>query len=111
MHVLRVFMRSGVQIELLYRGIGDIRRAVHALEAEGPRIKLADDFGKGLDIRSEAIDGWQPSDYAAELEGALAIAQAKQEAQEKFGREMQKRHSLLVPTVPGLPNGRQIIQG
>lgn len=108
MHVLRVFLRSGVQVELLYRGTGDVRLAVHALEADAPRVKLSDDFGKRLDVRSEAIEGWQPSDYAAELEGALAVAQAKGEAQEKFQREMQKRHSLVVP---GMPNGQIIRAG
>jgi hypothetical protein len=106
MHVLRLFLKSGVQVELLYRGKDDVRSAVHILESDPTRVKLNDDFGKSLDVLVASIDGWQPSDYAAELEGALMVARAKQEASDKFQREMQKRGSLLVPgPVMQPPNG------
>lgn len=111
MHVLRVFLRSGAQIELLYRGKGDLRTSVHTLELATDRVSLVDDFGKSLNARAEAIDAWQPSDYAAELEGALAITRAKQKATEKFQREMQGKHSLLVPQVAGNMRNGGIIAG
>lgn len=110
MYVLRIYLRSGPQVELLYRAKGDVRQAVHTLEGSdipNARVRLSDDFGKDIDLRRDAIEGWQPSDYAAELDGALAISRAKQEANEKFQREMQTRHSLMVPTGPG--NGRMVL--
>ena|ERR1035437_100971 len=110
MYVLRIWLNAGAQIELLYRGKGDVRSAEHTLReaVSGNFIKLQDDFGKDQTLIVNQIAGWQSSDYAAELEGALAIAQAKQMASDKHQREMQKRHSLLVP---GLPGNGQIIAG
>lgn len=112
MHVLRIYLRSGPQIELLYRGKGDIRAASHALDeaGENARVSLADDFGKALTVHVADVCAWQPSDYGAELDGALAITRAKQEATEKFQREMQGKHSLLVPQAgQNAANGRVIL--
>lgn len=120
MHVLRIWLTSGTQIELLYRGKGDIRTAEHRLVSmvverseplERGWLSLKDDFGKTENILADQVAGWQCSDYAAELEGALAIAQAKQEASDKHQREMQRRHSLLVPQGPQMPGNGHIIHG
>lgn len=107
MYVIRVYLRSGAMCEMLFRGKGDCRAAVHKLETAGDRVSLSDDFGKDLDVVATAIDGWQQSDYAAELDGALAINRVKGEAQEKFQRETQMKHSLVVPA--GAPNGRMVM--
>lgn len=124
MHVLRIWLTSGTQLELLYRGKGDVRTAWHKIAAtvtsQADRLNaepkplwvtLTDDFGKAQELRADQIAGYQQSDYAAELEGALEIARAKQLATEKHQREMQKRHSLLVPQGPQMPGNGQIIAG
>lgn len=118
MHVLRIWLNSGTQIELLYRGKGDVRTAEHLLNEPDAKVSaikglaswvhLTDDFGKDTRLDFRQIAGWQSSDYAAELEGALAIAQAKQEATDKFQREMQNRPSLLVPQGPRMAPGDTI---
>lgn len=75
----------------------DMIRPGYSPRSDDSRLNLMDDFGKSLTVQIADVSAWQPSDYAAELEGALAITRAKQEATEKFQREMQGKHSLLVP--------------
>lgn len=114
MHVLRIWLTSGTQIELLYRGKGDIRTAEHALDTHFPGVSgvgLKDDFGKETWLKHEQIAGWQSSDYAAELEGALEIARAKQLATEKHQREVQARHGLIGGQGVQMPGNGHIITG
>jgi hypothetical protein len=112
MHVLRIWLTSGTQIELLYRGKGDIRTAEQVLKAGTVAAHLSDDFGKHQTIRIDQIAGWQCSDYAAELEGALEIARAKQLATEKHQREVAARHGVIGQSGPQMmPANGRIITG
>ncbi len=117
MHILRIWLTSGTQIELLYRGKGDARSAEHALDAIDaadplPWISLKDDFGKATAVRRDHLAGWQFSDYAQELEGALEIARAKQLATEKHQREVAARHGVIGGAGPRMmPGNGQLIPG
>lgn len=112
MHVLRIWLNSGTQIELLYRGKGDVRTAEHKLHGITGMIELSDDFGKDQTLQRDQIAGWQSSDYAAELEGALEIARAKQLATEKHQREVAARHGVIGQGGPQIvPGNGRIIPG
>lgn len=112
MHVLRIYLTAGQTVELLYRGKGDVRSAMHRLESNDPDVKLSDDFGKEMVVGTSQVAGWQSSDYEAELAGALEVAWAKQQANERHGQRVAAQHGLIGRGMPGMPaNGAGIVMG
>lgn len=112
MHILRVYLIAGPMIEHVYRGIGEARRDLRLLQAATPedRVDLRDDFGKETEILCDQVAAWQLSDYDAELDGAVAINNAKQVVTEKVQRAAAARHGMIGAGGPQIvTNGKMVV--
>jgi arginyl-tRNA synthetase len=109
MHILRIILRSGAQIELLYRGIKEARAAAHLVD-EGivHRVSFADDFGKVAVVSADQIDAHILSDYTQELAGVLEIAWHKQQVNEAHQKRVAAQHGMIGMARPQIPNGMVI---
>lgn len=111
MHILRVYLTAGPMIEHVYRGIGEARRDLNLLRTAAPDafMSLEDDFGKATGLQRDQVAAWQLSDYDAELDGAVAINNAKQVVTEKVQRAAAARHGMIGAGGPQIvANGKMV---
>lgn len=85
MWVLRVYLRSGQTVELIYRGAEACKTA--ALEVVKPDAAMRDDFGKAFSPDDGTIAAVMTSDYDAELAGAEAIQRCQISLQQRLQRQ------------------------
>lgn len=104
MHVLRVYLRSGQLIEMIYRSEETMAHSI--LLIGGVDVEFSDDFGKRLFVKERDIAAYQASDYDLELEGAMEINNRKQGIAERLQQRAMQRAQLI----GGAANGR-IISG
>lgn len=105
MHVLRLFLKSGAQIELFYRENAAAREMSAILDKAVLPVRLDDHYGKSV-VCGTGLDAWSVSDYAEELAGAVEIAWAKQQANEAHQSRVMARHGMIGQQRPQLrPNG------
>lgn len=110
MWILRVFLKAGPTIEMIYLGADNCRRDIKVLGGIGA-LAIKDDFGKALTVDAADIAAVLSSDYAAELSGMEAIKKAQMETSEKLQRHAAARAGLIGagPQMGG--NGRVVING
>lgn len=110
MWILRVFLKAGHTVEMIYLREDNCRRDIKTLGGVGA-LAIRDDYGKALTIDAADIAAVQSSDYAAELNGMEAIRKAQMGVQEILQRHAAARAGLIggAPQMGG--NGRVVING
>lgn len=103
MWILRVYLRSGPMVELIYDGAEACRSQMEELNK--PSAALRDSYGKTLTIGVEDIAAVMVSDYDAELAGVEKIEQCKAGLRAK----MQARAQTLARPMMMPGNGQGII--
>jgi hypothetical protein len=104
MFILRVYLKAGQAIELIYRG-ADACRA-DALKLADNQTGLRDDFGKALVIDDVSqIAAVMTSDYDAELAGVDEIERCKAGLREKMQRRAAAAAGFVGGRPPIMPQG------
>ena len=101
--ILRVYLKAGPVVELIYNGADACRRSVKVLEA--PELTaISDDYGKAITVEVDEIAALMTSDYDAELAGVDNIERAKAGLRAK----LQQRAAAQARLIGG---GRPLAQG
>ena len=107
MWILRVYLRSGPVVELIYDGADACRKEAMALNSiDG--IALRDSYGKVLTIQDkDQIAGAMISDYDAELSGVDQIEKCKAGLRAKMQQRAAAQAGLIGagPMLPGRMGG------
>lgn len=115
-HIVKVTLRSGQVQEL---GFETPERAAEAAAwVRSSEIALgatiADDFGHVFSVHADAVESCVAVDLRAESHMAVAVAVIRQEAQNRFNQEQQRRQQARAPLlVPGgpMPPGAPFVNG
>jgi hypothetical protein len=101
--ILRIFLNSGAQVELFYKGQDFARRDESALLTE-IESHLMDDYGKTLHVGASDMAAFVVVDWSAEMEGMEFIARTKIDLNAKMQRAAAAKAGML-------SNGPRIIDG
>jgi len=99
MWILRIFLASGGQVELFYKGQDFCRRDETALLTEED-CHLLDDYGKTLHVDPAETAAIVVVDWAAEMEGMEFIARTKIDLNAKMQRAAAAKAGMLGGTGP-----------
>ena len=115
--VLRVTLRSGASVELLYETAAPAAEAKRWLCADAVSLEgaVTDDFGHAFSVRAGDVESCTYVDFANELRMKHLVSMQMAQAQQAFQSEMQRRQAaagkLLIPAGAAGPVGPAFMNG